>query len=206
MSINIFEWIGYAASIVVAISLLMTSILKFRWINLTGSVLFAIYGFLIHAWPVCFFNSAIVFINIYFLYKIYSKKEEFEILATSENEVLFSKFIEFHRTEIKKISPDFDFNLKGKEFNYFITRDMTLVGIFIAHKESETLIKVDLDFVTPQYRDFKNGTFLYDFLNNSFKKSGITQIVAMAETQAHQQYLEEMGYKNIEKEQYLKFL
>lgn len=206
MSINIFEWIGYAASIVVAISLLMTSILKFRWINLTGSVLFAIYGFLIHAWPVCFFNSAIVFINIYFLYKIYSKNEEFEILATSENEVLFSKFIEFHRTEIKKISPDFDFNLKGKEFNYFITRDMTLVGIFIAHKESETLIKVDLDFVTPQYRDFKNGTFLYDFLNNSFKKSGITQIVAMAETQAHQQYLEEMGYKNIEKEQYLKFL
>ncbi len=196
MSENLFEWIGYAASLIVAISLVMSSIVKFRWINLLGSALFAAYGFLIQAWPVCFFNSAIVFINLYFLYKIYSKKDEFKIIDTSEKESLLHEFVNFNKKEIEKISPDFDFNLSDKEYNYFITRNMALVGLFLAHKESDENLKVDLDFVTPQYRDFKNGSFLYQFLGETFQKSGIKTLNAKGKTPAHIQYLKEMGFKN----------
>lgn len=206
MTINIFEWIGYAASLVVAISLVMSSIIKFRWINLLGSILFAIYGFLISAWPVCFFNSVIVFINLYFLYKIYSKKEKFEIIATSQNEDLLHKFIEFHKSEIIKISPEFDFNLADKKYNYFITRNMALVGLFLAKKESENTIKVGLDFVTPQYRDFKNGAFLYNFLHSTFKKDGIKTIKAIAKTKAHVNYLKEMGFNSEDNQQFVKHI
>ncbi|MCP9756334.1 hypothetical protein EGI26_14310 [Lacihabitans sp. CCS-44] len=196
MQINFFEWIGYAASLIVAISLVMSSIVKFRWTNLMGSALFAAYGFLIQAWPVCFFNSAIVFINLYFLYKIYSKKDEFKIIKTSEKESLLNEFVNFYKKEIEKISPDFDFNLSNKEYNYFITRNMALVGLFLAHKESDGVLSIDLDFVTPQYRDFKNGSFLYEFLTDTFQKSGIKTLTATGMTPAHQQYLKEMGFKN----------
>jgi hypothetical protein len=196
MSENLFEWIGYAASLIVAISLVMSSIVKFRWINLLGSALFAAYGFLIQAWPVCFFNTAIVFINLYFLYKIYSKKDEFKIIKTSDNESLLHEFVNFNKKEIEKISPDFDFNLSNKEYNYFITRNMALVGLFLAHKESDGVLSIDLDYVTPQYRDFKNGSFLYQFLTGTFQKSGIKTLNAIGKTSAHQQYLKEMGFKN----------
>lgn len=206
MTINIFEWIGYVASLVVAISLVMSSIIKFRWINLLGSILFAVYGFLINAWPVCFFNSAIVFINLYFLYKIYSKKEKFEIIATSQNEDLLHKFIEFHKNEIIKISPDFDFNLADKEYNYFITRNMALVGLFLAKKESENTIIVGLDFVTPQYRDFKNGAFLFNSLQSTFKKDEIKTIKAIAKTKAHANYLQEMGFNSEDNQQFVKHI
>lgn len=206
MSENLFEWIGYAASLIVAISLVMSSIVKFRWINLLGSALFAAYGFLIQAWPVCFFNSAIVFINLYFLYKIYAKNDEFKIIKTSDKESLLHEFVNFNKKEIEKISPDFDFNLSKKEYNYFITRNMALVGLFLAKKESDNVLRVGLDFVTPQYRDFKNGAFLYNSLQSSFEKSGIDTIKAIAKTDAHANYLKAMGFKSEDNHQFTKHI
>ncbi|MEL7596968.1 MAG: lactate dehydrogenase [Clostridiaceae bacterium] len=77
MNINWLEWLGYLASLIVLISLLMNSILKLRWINLVGSGIFSLYGFLIGALPVGFMNLGIVLINIYHLVKIYHSKEYF---------------------------------------------------------------------------------------------------------------------------------
>lgn len=58
------EWLGYIASLIVLISLLMSSVKKLRWINLLGSLTFAVYGFLINALPVAVMNAGIVGINI----------------------------------------------------------------------------------------------------------------------------------------------
>lgn len=77
MNINWLEWLGYLASLIVLISLLMNSIIKLRWINLLGSSIFSLYGFLIGALPVGFMNLGIVLINIYHLVKIYHSKEYF---------------------------------------------------------------------------------------------------------------------------------
>lgn len=77
MDNNWLEWLGYLASLLVLISLLMNSIIKLRWINLLGSSIFSFYGFLIAALPVGFMNLGIVLINIYHLVKIYHSKEYF---------------------------------------------------------------------------------------------------------------------------------
>ena len=130
------------------------------------------------------------------MYKIYSRKDEFKIIKTSENESLLHEFVNFNKKEIEKICPDFDFNLSDKEYNYFITRNMVLVGLFLAKKESVNALTVSLDFVTPQYRDFKNGSFLYQFLAETLQKSGINTLNAIGKTPTHQQYLKEMGFKN----------
>lgn len=72
MNFDWLEWLGYLASLIVLISLLMSSIVKLRWINLIGSALFSLYGFLIGALPVGIMNLGIVLINIYYLVKLYS--------------------------------------------------------------------------------------------------------------------------------------
>ncbi|MBY6188148.1 YgjV family protein [Marinobacter hydrocarbonoclasticus] len=68
---TVWEWIGYAASIVVAYSLMMSNIKKLRWWNLVGAALFVVYGLAITAYPVALVNGFIVFIDAYYLYKIY---------------------------------------------------------------------------------------------------------------------------------------
>src|SRR6056297_1798281 len=70
MDINILEWVGYAASLLVLISLLMSSIIKLRWINLIGSAIFCVYGFLIGSIPVGIMNGGIIIINIYYLTQV----------------------------------------------------------------------------------------------------------------------------------------
>ena len=56
----LLDWIGYIASLIVLVSLLMSSVKKLRWINLGGALLFGIYGFLIGSLPTGFMNFGIV--------------------------------------------------------------------------------------------------------------------------------------------------
>jgi len=68
---TLIEWIGYLASILITISMLMKEIFKLRFINLMGCILFVIYGLIIGAYPVAIANAIIVFINLYYLYKLF---------------------------------------------------------------------------------------------------------------------------------------
>ncbi|WP_226565685.1 hypothetical protein [Shewanella chilikensis] len=70
-TINIWEWVGYLASVLVAISLMMSNIKKLRWWNLLGAVLFVAYGMAIAAYPVALVNFFIVLIDAYYLVKLY---------------------------------------------------------------------------------------------------------------------------------------
>lgn len=73
---NWVEWIGYAASISIGISMFMKDIVKLRFINLIGCILFSIYGFIIKAYPVAIVNVVISCTNIYYLYKIIKTGKE----------------------------------------------------------------------------------------------------------------------------------
>jgi hypothetical protein len=68
-SINVVEGLGYLASILVAISFLMKSINKLRFVNTVGSICFVIYAVAIHAIPVALINLFTVCINVYYLTK-----------------------------------------------------------------------------------------------------------------------------------------
>lgn len=69
LNIPFIEWIGYAASIMIAISLLMTDMKKLRIINSIGCILFVIYGFGVKAYPVGIINAFIFVINMYYILK-----------------------------------------------------------------------------------------------------------------------------------------
>jgi hypothetical protein len=70
-NVNWIEILGYVASVMVAISLMMKDIILLRWINFVGCALFAAYGYAIDAWPVAGMNAFVACINIYHLVKIY---------------------------------------------------------------------------------------------------------------------------------------
>ena len=74
-SATIWEWVGYLASAVVAISLMMSNIKKLRWWNLIGAGLFVAYGLAIDAIPVALVNFFIVLIDAYYIVKIYKAEK-----------------------------------------------------------------------------------------------------------------------------------
>ncbi|AQS38189.1 Bacterial inner membrane protein [Shewanella psychrophila] len=76
MEASTIEIIGYFASVMVAISLMMKDIIWLRCLNFTGCSLFVVYGIYISAWPVAGMNAFVACINIYHLIKIYRAKSQ----------------------------------------------------------------------------------------------------------------------------------
>jgi hypothetical protein len=78
LGIFLSEWVGYAASLMVAISFVMKDITKLRVVNIVGCALFVIYGLLMPSvrigLPIILTNAAIIGVNIFYLAK--AKKEE----------------------------------------------------------------------------------------------------------------------------------
>lgn len=195
MDISLLQWIGYVASGAIALSMTMSSILKFRWINLAGAVLFSAYGFLIGALPVGFLNAFIALVDIYYLYSIYSKKEVFEILEVRADNKYLLRFIEFHEKDIQHFFPGFAYQPELNTVSFFVLRNMAVAGVFLAHRKENHCLSVGLDFVLPEYRDFKNGKYIYLRLRNHFIDDGYTKVIAEGKSEKYSQYLAKLGFE-----------
>ena len=195
MDIN-WLWLGYLASLILLISLLMSSIIKLRWINLLGSTLFAIYGFfIINDLPVGLMNLGIAAINIYYLIKIYSSKDYLKILPLEGGTKYFNYFLDFYKEEIEKYSVNSKFNIEKCDVSFYILRNMVPAGIFIGSRYNENTLKVELDFVIPEYRDFKIGTYVFENNKNYFFDKGYSKFISFSTEGDHIKYLKKMGFE-----------
>lgn len=194
MELSILQIIGYVASIIIAASMTMNSIVKFRWLNLVGASTFSVYGFVMGALPVGILNGFIVCVDIYYLYNIYSKKEVFETLELRPENRYLIRFLEFHNEEIQKNFPGFTYKPEMNTISFFILRNMSVAGVFLAHREEDNILKVGLDYVIPEYRDFKNGKYIYNRVKNRFIGAGFTKIIAPASSKKYVKYLKKLNF------------
>ena len=195
MESNTLLWLGYAASAVIALSMTMNSIVKFRWINLVGASTFATYGFFIGAFPVMALNGFIVAVDVYYLIRIYTKSHLFDTLEVRGDNKYLLKFLTFHNDEIQKFFPGFVYKPEINTVSFFVLRNMAVSGIFLAHREDGNVLKVGLDYVIPEYRDYKNGKYVYHRLKENFIKEGFKEVVSNGGTSKHIKYLIRFGFR-----------
>lgn len=191
---TIYEIIGYIASILVAISLMMSSILKLRVLNLVGSLFFTAYGLLIGAYPVAAVNFFIVLINIYYLYQMFSAREFYRLLEVRPDSEYLGAFLNYYKTDIQRFQPGFTYNPANNLLTFFILRNMIPAGLVIGEINTNEL-HVLLDYAIPGYRDLKTARFVYHTEADALRKRGIRKIVTQSGAPAHAQYLEKMGFR-----------
>ncbi|MBN1988903.1 MAG: YgjV family protein [Bacteroidales bacterium] len=194
LGISLLEWLGYLASVLVAISLLMSSIVKLRWLNLVGSAVFSTYGFLIGALPVGFMNAFIVLINVYYLYKIYHREEYFRIQLVNATDGYLKAFITFYHDEITRFFPHFKKDDDKADMLFFVTRNMAVAGLFMGQKLSADTVEVIVDFAIPEYRDLKLGQFIFTENPDVFTGMGIKKLVCNTSSEQHINYLKKVGF------------
>lgn len=189
------ELVGYAASGLIAISLMMSSILRLRLINLVGAVAFAIYGLLIHAYPVAVLNGLIGLINLYHLRRMLQAKEYYQLLPVRPESDFLQHFLKVYHADIQRILPEFEYRPTENQLTLFILRDCTPVGVFVAETKTPETLRVVLDFVIPRYRDLHVGKFLFVEQADFFRKRGIKEIVIQPRTKEFGAYLVEVGFE-----------
>lgn len=130
------EFVGYAASALIAVSLLMVSVLRLRIINLAGAICFVIYGIAIGAVPLVIANGFITVVNVYHILRILrTRPSSFRyVQASRERREEIREFIRHYRADIVKYYPDFavdlaDRALEGAGTVYLAVHNLRLEGI-----------------------------------------------------------------------------
>ncbi len=188
------EYIGYLASIIILISLLMSSVKKLRWINLFGSLTFVIYGILIKAYPVAILNIGTVGINIYYLIKMANKQTFFKILEIEQNSKYFEYFLQYYQFDIEKYLDVLTVDIDNADISFYILRDLIPAGVFVGSRYNQDTLKIEIDYVSPAYRDFLIGKYVYSQQKQLFLSKGFSNLITFTNNQNHKSYLEKMGF------------
>jgi hypothetical protein len=194
LSPPVLELIGYLASALVAVSLMMRSVLRLRVLNLFGAATFAVYGVLIGAIPVAVVNVLIVLINVYYLRQMLASREFFRLLEVRPESDYLRAFLDHHRDEIARFVPGFRHDAGSDHLIFFVLRDLVPAGVFIGERGPAGTLRVLLDFVTPQYRDFRTGRYVFRDQDDFFRTQGIRAIESEAGNPTHEAYLRRMGF------------
>jgi len=194
MNDQILEWIGYIASMIVLVSLLMSSIKKLRWINLIGALLFGAYGFMIGSIPTGIMNVGIVIIDVYYLAKIYLSKDYFKLQPITKDSEYLTTFLKFYQEDINKFIELDNIYISGSDVRLYVLRNMTPAGLFSGNKLDDETLVVELDYAVPQYRDFKIGSFVFQENKDYFLGLGYKRFVTFSDEESHIKYLKKMGF------------
>jgi hypothetical protein len=192
---SIGEIMGYVASVLLAISLLVNGELKFRWVNSFGCVAFIIYGILINAFPVTLTNVILLLINAFQLAKAYKAKEAFDLYEFTPGEKIIDKFLQFYDKDIHHYFPGFSLNNSENNIHFIVLRDMAIANIFVAQLTSDGTANVKINYTIPKFRDYKVGRFILDKEKQYLTSKGIKQIMyTSVANKSHLGFLKKMGF------------
>jgi hypothetical protein len=190
----IFQIIGYVASVLIGISMMMKSVRRLRVFNGIGAFVFVIYGILIKAYPVAILNALVVIIDTYYFTKMLKRKDFFTVMEVDPDSTYLKFFLDFNKTVIQTFFPKFKYAPKPGDLIFFILRDTIPAGLVIVRPEKHTG-HVLLDYALKNYRDFKIGSFIFDDNSDVLLDRGITDLVTKGEDPIHTKYLRQMNFK-----------
>ncbi len=195
MNANAVEIFGTVASLVIAISLMMRNVKWLRWVNLGGSLLFALYGLMIKSLPVFLVNCFCVLIDAWQLRAMRHSADVFSLLKVKVEESEYLRnFLAFHSKDIRKYSPEFDSErLKDAEAE-FVLRDAVPAAVVVYRKRGEGEFDVLLDYATPAYRDYRNAEYFFSTASHAIAGGKEARLYERASDSAQIDYLRRLGF------------
>ncbi len=188
----VYEVIGYIGTALVVLSFFMSSVYKLRVINTIGSLVSIVYGLLVNVYPTVLLNVCLALINIVFLWKHLSKKNQkiYNAKEVNASDPLVSFFLTEHKGEIEKFFPNFKNESAEFDLARIIFCEDTFAGLLLGKKKNEDELEIKLDYATPAFRDFSVGKYLYEEL----KKNGFKKCKFMADIPGSLVYLKKIGF------------
>lgn len=198
---TVYELIGYLGSALVIVSLTRTSLVKLRLFGLAGSLMFLVYSLAIAAYPIAVVNLIIAGIHIVFLQRLLKKTNALlRILPIRADSRYLRYFLEFHAADIALYYPNFAYEPRESQIAVFILRDTVPAGLFIAHRHPDRSLEIKIDYVTPQYRDFQVGRYLYSKRSGVFADPQIAYAWREPPSDLHKAYMTMVGFVPAERD------
>jgi hypothetical protein len=154
--------LGWAGSALLVFSLMQARVLRFRVLNLVACVILIVFNLILEIWPMVAMNVVLSAINVWFIAMLLREQHDeaaFEVLAVGFDDAYLGHVLRVHAEDIASHQPDFSAPAANAH-SYLVQRADETVGVVVLHVEGTTA-SVDLDYVTPRYRDFTPGEFVW---------------------------------------------
>ncbi|MDM7830258.1 hypothetical protein [Cellulomonas edaphi] len=191
-----FDLLGWAGSLLVILSLTQARVLRFRWLNLVGAALATVYNAVIGVWPFAVMNGVITIIDVYWVLRLHRERHDdvtYEVIEVGIDDALWRHILAVHRDDLATFHPD-TLDPTGDDRSVWVVarRDET-VGIVVVRDAGDGVGRVEIDYVTPRFRDFTPGEFVYR-TSGIFAAKGF-RTLEHGDDASSRSYLERVGFE-----------
>jgi hypothetical protein len=155
--------LGWGGSALLVYSLLQQRVLRFRTLNLVaGSVLIA-FNTIIGVWPMVALNAVTSAINLWFILRLRRQRHDastFEVIEVGLDDQYLRHVLDTHAADIQQHQPTFAGRALPGQEAFVVAKGDETVGVVVIEPEGD-VAHVRLDYVTPRYRDFTPGEFVW---------------------------------------------
>jgi hypothetical protein len=192
------EVVGWAGSALVILSLTQARVLRFRRLNLVGAVLATAYNALLSIWPFAAMNLVITAIDVYWLLRLHGERHDastYEVVQVDAEDAYFEHVLRLHLADVRAFQPGFEWDPAAPDRYVFLVlrRDET-VGMVVVHLVGDGLGQIELDYVTPRFRDFTPAEFVYR-PGGALAQRGFRRLLAPPNVVAPATYYPRVGFR-----------
>jgi hypothetical protein len=160
---NWLDVVGWAGSALLVFSLLQARVLRFRVLNTVACLVLVFFNAMIGVWPMAAMNVVLAGINLWFIVQLQRQRHDeaaFDVLEVEPTDEYLRHVLRVHGEDILRFQPDFLWDPDADDHAFIVMRADETVGVVIVHRDGE-VARVVLDYVTPRYRDFTPGEFVW---------------------------------------------
>ncbi len=153
---------GWGGSALLVFSLLQSRVLRFRVLNTIASLVLTAFNGFLGIWSMVAMNAVLSAINLWFIAKLMRERHDeaaFDVLRVRSTDAYLAHVLRMHGADIATFQPDFAGTSPGS-IVYLVQKGDETVGVVVLRISGGTA-QVELDYVTPRYRDFSPGEFVW---------------------------------------------
>jgi hypothetical protein len=171
--------LGWFGSALLVFSLLQARILRLRVLNTVACVILVVFNGLIGVWPMVAMNVVLAAINLFFITRMLRQRGDeraYAVLQVREDDTYLGHFLDVHRSDIARFFPQFTVGEPAGRSAYLVEHGDETVGVIVVRDTGGGTAQVELDYVTPRFRDFTPGEFVFR-RSRVFREQGFKQIL-----------------------------
>lgn len=176
------DLLGWTGSALLIYSIMQARMLRFRVVNTIACVILIVFNAALEIWPMVAMNVALAAINLWFIRALVASRhdaEAYQVLEVGTEDAYLRHVLRGHAADIRAFVPGFDWAAPMPGTSAFLVqRGDETAGVVVLRDVGEGVAQVELDYVTPQFRDFSPGEFVYR-RSGLFRDRGFTRIVTL---------------------------
>jgi hypothetical protein len=162
-------------------------------------VVLVVFNSIISVWPMVAMNVVLCGINLFFIRRLLRERHDptaYDVLEVGRSDAYLQYVLRQHGADIAKFFPRFDIRTAGQDVtadpgaaerpaagvtvpsgrhaSYLVQHGDETVGVVLVNDAGDGVAQVELDYVTPRFRDFSPGEFVYRrsglFLDKGFRR------------------------------------